>query len=75
MSVTLDLPDELLAVLRAEAERRATTIEALITESVNEHVRAPHSHRKFALAGVGESDGTRFARDADQMLADGFGRD
>lgn len=75
MSVTVDLPDELLAMLQAEADRRGTTIEALITESVNEHVRGPQPRRKFALAGIGASGGTRFARDADELLAEGFGRD
>ena len=74
MSVTVDLPDELLAALKAEAERRDVTIEALIAESVVEHVGTPRPRRKFALAGVGESDGTRTARDADEMLAEGFGR-
>lgn len=38
MSVTVELPAELLAALRAEAERRRVTVEALITESVSEHV-------------------------------------
>jgi len=75
MSVTVELPDELLAVLRADAERRGTTIEALITELVNEYVRTVQPRRKFALAGIGASGGTRFAADADEMLADGFGRD
>jgi hypothetical protein len=36
----------------------------------------PHEKRprpRFALAGVGAS-GDRFARDADELLAEGFGR-
>ena len=32
MSVTLDLPESVLARLRAEAERRAVTIESIIAE-------------------------------------------
>lgn len=75
MSVTVDLPAEVIAALRAEAGRRGVTIETVITESVNEHVRAPQPRRKFALAGIGASDGTYTARDADAMLAEGFGRD
>ncbi len=76
MSVTVDLPDELLAALRAEAERRGVSIEALIAESVSEHVEAGRPRRRLAIAGVGDSGGKRgFARDADELLADGFGRD
>jgi hypothetical protein len=75
MSVTVELSEELLAVLRAESKRRGVTIEALIAESLNEHVRASRPRRNFALAGIGASDGTRFARDADEMLAEGFGSD
>lgn len=75
MSVTVDLSDELLAALRVEAERRGVTIEVLIVESVDEHVRAPQPRRKFALAGISASNGTYTASDADAMLAEGFGRD
>ncbi|MBI2705375.1 MAG: ribbon-helix-helix protein, CopG family [Actinobacteria bacterium] len=75
MSVTLDLPDEMLAALQAEAERRQMTVEELIAESVSEHVGAAPRRRQFALAGVGSSTGIRFARDADELLAEGFGRD
>jgi predicted transcriptional regulator len=74
MSVTVELPEELLAALRAEAERRGVTVEALIAEAVSEHVGG-QPRRRFALAGIGESGGTRFARDADELLAEGFGRD
>lgn len=73
--MTVDLSDELLAALKDEAERRGVTIEALIAESVDEHVRAPRPRRRFKLAGIGASGGTRTARDADEMLAEGFGRD
>lgn len=74
MPVTVDLPADLLVALEAEAQRRQMTVEALIAESVSEHVSAA-PRRRFALAGVGSSTGTRFARDADEMLAEGFGRD
>jgi plasmid stability protein len=75
MSVTVDLPDELLVALRVEAERRGISVEALIVESVSDRVRAPQPRRRFALAAIGASNGSRFARNADEMLAEGFGRD
>lgn len=74
MSVTVDLPDELLAALRAEAERRGVTIETVITESVNEHVRAPQPRRRLAFAGIGAS-GRGISDQVDELLAEGFGRD
>lgn len=76
--MTIDLPADVLARLEAEAARRRISVEDLITESVTRSVAGatPSSPpRKFALDGVGASTGTRFARDADELLAEGFGRD
>jgi hypothetical protein len=73
MSVTVDLPEELLEALRAEAARRHVSIDVVIAESVSEHL-GPRRH--LAIFGVGASGGTRGrAADADELLADGFGRD
>ena len=73
MSVTVDLPEELLGALRAEAARRQVSIDVVIAESVTEHL-GPRRH--LAIFGVGASGGTRGrAADADELLADGFGRD
>ena len=64
-----------VAAVRPIRDEIRARIEALIAESVDEHLRAPRPRRKFKLAGIGASDGTRTARDADEMLAEGFGRD
>jgi hypothetical protein len=74
MSVTVELPESVLAALQAEAARRGVSIDVVIAESVQEHL-GTESRRRLAIAGVGASDGTRRARDADDMLAEGFGRD
>jgi hypothetical protein len=81
MPVTVDLPPETLRRLEAEAARRGVGIEVVIAdlaealpaeESTGE---PPVLRRRFALAGIGASGGDRFARDADELLAEGFGRD
>lgn len=75
MSVTVDLPEDLLVAVETEAQRRQMSVEALIAESVSEHIGVTPRRRRFALAGVGSSTGTRYARDADELLGEGFGRD
>jgi len=73
MTVTVDLSDELLDALRVEAARRKVSIDALIAESVTEHLGP---RRRLAISGVGSSGGGQGrAADADELLADGFGRD
>lgn len=74
MTVTVDLPDELLAVLRAEAESRGVTIETVITESLSEHLRGSKPRRHLAFAGIGAS-GRGLSDRIDDLLAEGFGRD
>ena len=80
MSVTVDLPPATLRSLAAEAARCGVGIDVVIvelaetlpTEDINE---APDQHRKLAIAGIGASGGQRGrAADADELLADGFGR-
>lgn len=76
--MTIELPEEVLSRVRAEAARRGISVESLIAESVIRSVAEPAVSmppRKFALDGVGASSGTRFARDADELLAEGFGKD
>ena len=81
MSVTLDLPPATLRRLEAEAARRGVGIDVVIAELADTlpadetAPEPPAPRRKFALAGIGASGGTRFARDADELLAEGFGRD
>jgi len=79
MPVTLELPPATLRRLEAEAARRNIGIDVLIAEFADalpaeDADEAPVRRRKLAIAGIGASGGTRFARDADEMLAEGFGR-
>jgi len=72
MTFTVDLPEPLLDALRSEATRREMTVESVVGESVQEHL-ATSTRRRLAISGIGASDGTRRARDADVMLDEGFG--
>ncbi len=76
MAMTVHLPDSLAAVLEAEAARRGQTPDQVAAELLAE--RLPHAgtpRRRLAFAGIGESSAGRPAADADEMLAEGFGRD
>ncbi len=78
MSVTVDLPPDALRRLEAEAARRGVGIDVVIAELVDTlpaAVSTKGPRRSLAIAGVGASGGERSARDADEMLAEGFGRD
>lgn len=86
MTVTVDLPQGAQARLEAEAARRGITLAQLVAE-LAEHVaqRLPaepadtgeveRPRRKLGFVGIGASTSGRTARDADEMLAEGFGRD
>ena len=75
MTVTIELSDETLARLRAEAERRGVSIDLLIAELAETlPPEAAHEERTLSFIGLGASTSGRRARDADDMLADGFGR-
>jgi hypothetical protein len=75
MTVTIDLPEDVLARLQAEAKRRGVSIDLLIAELAEalpaRNASAPQS---FSFVGLGSSTSGRYARDADDLLADGFGR-
>ena len=83
VTVTLDLPAEAQARLQAEAARRGITLDQLVAEIADSFpadpansdgaVEAPRRRRSFV--GIGSSTSGRNARDADEMLAEGFGRD
>lgn len=76
MSVTVDLPAATLRRLEAEAARRGVGIDMVIAELVEAlPADVPVRRRKLAIAGIGASGGQRGrAADADELLADGFGR-
>ncbi|MHB8469949.1 MAG: hypothetical protein ACYDCH_09370 [Gaiellaceae bacterium] len=75
MTVTVDLPDYVLARLRAEATRRGVSIDLVIAELATALPAdlAP-ARQSLSFVGLGSSSSGRLARDADVLLADGFGR-
>ena len=76
MNVTIDLPEDALARLEAEAKRRGVSVDSVIAE-LAEGLAAERSAglRAFSLVGLGSSTSGRYARDTHELLADGFGRD
>lgn len=76
MTVTVDLPEDVLVRLRTEAERRGVSIDLVIAELVEAlPSEAPPAPRTLSFIGLGSSTSRRRARDAEDLLADGFGRD
>jgi hypothetical protein len=76
MTLTVDLPESTLVRLRAEAERRGVSIDLVIAELAEAlPAETPEVERKLSFIGLGSSSSGRHARDADELLADGFGRD
>ncbi|MEK7422234.1 MAG: hypothetical protein AAB131_00200 [Actinomycetota bacterium] len=74
MSITIE---ELAARLSAEASRRGITVDALVDELAGKLAQAGESKpvkRRLAFVGIGASSSGRSAREADEMLAEGFGR-
>lgn len=75
MTLTLELSEGTLARLRAEAERRGVSIDLLIAELAETlPPEAAAEERALSFIGLGASTSGRRARDADDLLADGFGR-
>lgn len=76
MAMTVHLPDVLAEALEAEAERRGQSPDQVAAELLAE--RLPRSglprRRRLSFAGIGASTSGRSAVDADEMLAEGFGR-
>ncbi|MFM7537938.1 MAG: hypothetical protein ACKO91_19395 [Acidimicrobiales bacterium] len=61
---------EIAERLPAEAARRKLTAEQLLAELAEDRP----ARRKLGFIGLGASTSGRSARDADEMLAEGFGR-
>lgn len=76
MTMTVHLQGDLADALEAEAARRGQSPEQVAADLLAE--RLPHAgkrrRRKLAFAGIGESSTGRSAAEADEMLAEGFGR-
>jgi hypothetical protein len=74
MTVMLHLDDALGGALAAEAARRGLSADELAAELLAAQLpREPR--RRLAFAAVGASTSGRGAAEADEMLAEGFGRD
>lgn len=75
MTVTLNLSDEALKRLEAEALRRGVAVETVINELAAALPQEDDRTVRGAagLIGLGASSSGRFARDADAMLDGGFG--
>lgn len=77
MSVSVHLPEELAARLAAEASRRGVSVDELTIELLADRLpaEAGRGPRRLAFAGIGASTSGRHAAEADELLAEGFGRD
>jgi hypothetical protein len=76
MTLTVEISEDALARLRAEADRRGVSIDVVIAELAETlPPESPSEERKLSFIGLGASTSGRRARDADELLADGFGRD
>jgi hypothetical protein len=74
MTVTLHLDGAVAEALAAEAARRGQTADELAADLLAAQLpRQPRRH--LAFAAVGASTSGRGAAEADEMLAEGFGRD
>ena len=77
MTLSVDLPMDVLTRLRLEANRRGVSIDVVIAELVAllPPDQAATTKRPLSFIAMGTSTSGRSARDADIMLAEGFGRD
>ena len=76
MTLTVEISEDTLGRLRAEAARRGVSIDVLIAELAETlPPETGREERKLSIIGLGASTSGLRARDADDLLADGFGRD
>jgi hypothetical protein len=76
MTLMLHLDDDVAAALAAEAARRGVTADQLAADLLSAQLpKVLTVRRRLAFAAVGRSTSGRGAAEADEMLAEGFGRD
>lgn len=71
--LTIEVPDDVAARLVADAAERGVPPETLAGQVVAEQF--PTRRRRLAFGGIGSSTSGGRAAEADEMLAEGFGRD
>lgn len=77
----MHLPEELARRVEAVAAARGVPAEQVALEAIDAQldtargVSADAGRRRLAFAGIGASDSTRGGGEADELLAQGFGRD
>lgn len=75
MTIEVDLPEEALRRLKAEANRRGLSVGGLIAELVSElPAQGSGPGRRPAFVAVGASESGTTDR-IEEILAEGFGRD
>jgi predicted transcriptional regulator len=65
---TVNLPDELDARLRHEAERRSTTVSALTREAIKTMLGANAKRRTFLSSGAGASGHSDISERIEEIL-------
>ncbi|MHB8295837.1 MAG: hypothetical protein ACYDH5_14685 [Acidimicrobiales bacterium] len=79
MTLMVTLPEDLAARAAAEADRRGISVDQVVAEALatrlSETLSAPATRRHLAFAGIGASTSGKNAADAEDLLAEGFGRD
>ena len=76
MTLTVHLDDPVAEALAAEAARRGQPVDQLAADLLAAQLPKPAApRRRLTFAGVGESTSGRGGAEADEMLAEGFGRD
>jgi predicted transcriptional regulator len=79
MSMTVNLPDDVARRLAAEAERRGQDVDQVAAEvlaaGLPDDAPQRRPKRRLEFVAMGESTSGRTAAEADEMLAEGFGRD
>ena len=76
MTLTVDLPEMRSRGYEAEAERRGVSIDVVIAELAETLPRRDRKPRSGSSRSSGSGlDLRTYARDTDELLADGFGRD
>jgi len=79
MSLVVHLSEELARRVEAVAAERGVSPEQVAVEAIDAQVAAGadtgRARRRLAFAGIGASDSGLGAAQADEMLAEGFGRD